>query len=862
MNVTAPQTLPLDVALQQAIAHHQAGRLKEAAHLYRAILQVQPDQLAANHNLGILAGQAGRLNEAEASYRQVLKFHPGFVEAHCNLGDTLLRLGRLFEAEASYRRALELKPDFAEAHNNLGNTQKCRGLLEDAVASYRRALEVKPDFIEAYSNLGSALRSLGQLDSAEEAYRRALEIKPNYAVAYNNLGITLRELNRSSEAEASYRRALELKPEFAEAYCNLGITLNDQGRFAEAEASYRRALELKPGFAEAYCNLGITLYDQGRFAEAEASYRRALELKPDYPDAHKHMGNALRELNRPSEAEASYRRALELKPDFVGVHGNLGFALIDQGRFSEAETSFRRAIENKPDSAKAHFNLGKFFAEHDRLTEAEASYRQAMELQPHALGYAIHAYLLLPIIPDTVDTIAAWRKRFQSGIATLMSTPGSLEDPADKLSPLSFYLAYHNQDDRPIMEDMCHFFRARVAGLTATVPDLPCWQPPVVSGRRIRVGFLSQFLVDHTIGKHYKGFIHHLDRSRFEVLVIHAPQAKHDAFRQELDALADKALTLPARLKDQQQAVADEKLDVLFYPDIGMASSTYFLAYARLAPVQATSWGHPDTSGLDTMDYYVSSVANEPEDAEAFYTERLIRLNRLPCFYYHAQTTQTQSITKAELGLPETGTLYGCLQSLFKLHPDFDAVLAAIAEGDPTGHIVLPEGKFPAWTGLLKTRWEKRFPRLLNQVLFLPRMPWNRFMEVMGHMDVLLDPLHFGSGNTLYDAMIYGIPVVTWQGRFARGRNVAAAYRQMGVADAPIAPCLEDYAPLALELGHDPERRRALRQASLQAACRELFSDMRAVREFEAFLEAAVVSAGRGEKLPVGWKPDIQASQA
>ena len=151
--------------------------------------------------------------------------------------------------------------------------------------------------------------------------------------------------------------------------------------------------------------------------------------------------------------------------------------------------------------------------------------------------------------------------------------------------------------------------------------------------------------------------------------------------------------------------------------------------------------------------------------------------------------------------MPETGILYGCPQNLFKLHPDFDAVLAAIAAGDPAGHLILPEGKYPAWTELLKARWAKTFPVLTERVVFLPRMSWDRFMAMMAQMDVLLDPLHFGSGNTFYDAMVNGTPVVTWPGRFARGRNVAAAYRQMGVADAPIAQHLEDYAPLALAFG-------------------------------------------------------------
>ena len=213
-------------------------------------------------------------------------------------------------------------------------------------------------------------------------------------------------------------------------------------------------------------------------------------------------------------------------------------------------------------------------------------------------------------------------------------------------------------------------------------------------------------------------------------------------------------------------------------------------------------------------------------------------------------------LSKTELGLPETGTLYGCPQNLFKLHPDFDAVLAAIAEGDPAGYLVLPEGRHSAWTELVKARWAKSYPLLNRRTVFLPRTSWDRFMAMMAQMDMLLDPLHFGSGNTFYDAMVTGTPVVTWPGRFARGRNVAAAYRQMGIADAPVALDLKDYAPLALALGGDRERRDALQQASMEAAGRELFEDMQAVRDFELFLETAVAAAERRERLPAGWRPD------
>lgn len=106
------------------------------------------------------------------------------------------------------------------------------------------------------------------------------------------------------------------------------------------------------------------------------------------------------------------------------------------------------------------------------------------------------------------------------------------------------------------------------------------------------------------------------------------------------------------------------------------------------------------------------------------------------------------------------GTLYGCPQSLFKIHPDFDPVLADIARGDPGGRIVMIEGGAGAWTEALKARWARTHPILLDQVAFVPRLSSIAFLALMSHLDVVLDPPHFGSGNTLYEGMIDGAPVV------------------------------------------------------------------------------------------------------
>ena len=731
----------------------------------------------------------------------------------------------------------------------------------------KTALEAHPNHGQFWFSYITALMRTGHLETARQVLAQgrqlglrgeaveslAQQLTPDAPAA------PLATERPPASKHASYRKqpfpkAKQPKKPPANEIITLSALFN-QGRYAAAETLARKLTQRFPQDGVAWKALGAVLKAQGRTAESLEPKQKAVMLSPDDAETHNNLGFTLFELGRLAEAETCCRRAIKLQPDLASAHNNLGNILNDLGRIEDAEASYRRALANAPDFALAHGNLGNALKTLGRLEEAAASYRRALASAPDSFHHAVHAHLLLPTIADSLAGTAAWRQRYADGIETLSRLPGTMPDPtACNCNPLTFFLAYHNHNDKQMMVALNHFFRGRMPALSAQSPHIRQWSPPLASGRRIRVGFISAYLVGHTIGKLYQGYINHLDRRNFEVVVIHLPKARLDDFSQKLTALADKTLTLPDGLAAQQAAVAAEKLDALFYPDIGMDPASYFLAFARLAPVQAVSWGHPDTTGLDTIDYFISAASIEPEDAEDHYAERLIRLTRLPC-YYQPWLAPTQIPPRSSLGLPETGALYGCPQALFKFHPEFDAVLAAIAEGDPTGHIVLLEGKHQAWTQLLRTRWAASFPVLLERVVFLPRMPLQRFMMFMANLDVLLDPLHFGSGNTLIEGMVYGTPIVTWPGRFMRGRIVAGAYRQMGVADAPIAANLEEYAALALALGRDPERRTALRQASLAAAERELFADRRAVRELESFLEAAVAAAGRGEKLPAGWLP-------
>ncbi|MBF0182207.1 MAG: tetratricopeptide repeat protein [Magnetococcales bacterium] len=615
------------------------------------------------------------------------------------------------------------------------------------------------------------------------------------------------------------------------------IRLFEAGRWGELEAAAMGLLARRPGDGFVRKALGTALLQQGRLAEADARLLEAATLLPEDVELLITLGVTRWRRGSQDDAETLLRHALARHPGHVTALFNLANLRNARGDADDAIATWREVIRLDPGHGHAYCNSFTRMLDLGRTREAAETYRLALLSVSLPFGARLLGELMLPRIPASQEEIDHWRERFREGIARLEAQPGTPGwEALPREASLSFYLAYHDRCDRELIVAMNRMLRVKAPVLVHQ--DLSAWTPPRSGERRIRVGFVSQYLSDHTIGRLNEGWLRHLDRARFEVTLFHAPRARRDPFGALLDALADATYALPEDPEGQRRIIAATAMDILFYPEVGMAPAIHYLAHARLAPVQVVGWGHPDTTGLPTMDYFLSSALIEPEGAKAHYSERLIRLRRLPCCYPMPEPP-AKLPTRAELGLPEQGRIYACPQTQFKLHPAFDQVLADIAAGDPDGWIVLLEWREPSWTDLLEARWAAHHPHLPERVRFLPLMPRERYLALLAQVDVLLDPLHFGSGNTFYEAMAVGTPVITWPGRFMRGRIVAGGYRQMGIADPPVAETIEAYAPLALAFARDEARRLAFTQ-EVASKRTNLFDDRSVVQEFAAFLLAAL----------------------
>jgi Tfp pilus assembly protein PilF len=622
---------------------------------------------------------------------------------------------------------------------------------------------------------------------------------------------------RLDEAEAQCRAALALRPNAPELHHLLSQSLYRQARLDEAARSCRRSLELKPGDAHAHNHLGLILIGLGDFAAAEAAYREAVRLDPGFAEAFRNLGDLLGRIRRFDDCVKTYREALLLEPAIPGVWNNLALALAVLNRDRDADFCYGEALRLDPDFLAARVNRCV-----DRL---HPLYRNEAEIETARAQYGAELDALC-----CLDLIAA---------------PPTAASATGTRAP--FYLAYQGYPDRDLQARYGGF----VAGIMARL--YPAWTkaPAVVApapGEPVRVGILSAFFHSHSNWKiPIKGWLEGLDKSRFLIFGYHTGHWEDDETA-AARLLCHRFVQGRPTLEAWAETIRADLLHVLIMPGLGMDALTGRLAALRLAPRQATSWGHPDTSGLPTIDDYLSSDLMEPPDGATHYTEQLVRLPNLS-IWYEPPISLPEPVTRAELGLAETAVLYWCCQSLYKYLPRYDRIFPQIARRVAQARFLfIASAESERMTTIFRERLDAAFAAeglaAGRYCVFLPSMPQARFAGMCRLADLFLDSLGWSGCNSTLEALAMDLPVVTMASGLMRGRHSAAILARLGLTDL-VAQDPDGFVDLAVALGRD----RGLRQdfaARIAGSKHRLYRDQAAIDGLEAYLEAAARGAEPG----------------
>jgi protein O-GlcNAc transferase len=657
---------------------------------------------------------------------------------------------------------------------------------------------------EAWYVLARAQKALGDTDAALACYRRALAIEPRNPAMLTSLGTALYGIGQHDQAIRAYREALAAQPQHAGARTSLDHLLRPNPAEARSLAELRDEAQ--------------SLHLAGKTAAALALHREALRAAPDSPGIWLSAGLLLNELGEQSASLHFFEEAARLAPSL--------FPAVEAARRISVAAGLQDKAEHY--SAQAH------------------SLRPSDDIR-------IARAMTLPAIPSSLAALRADRQQYEAGLDAAIAANLTVCDLSAAQGVGAFFLAYHGKNDCRLQIKAATLLSRAAPDLSATAAH--CGARSRREGR-IRVGFISAFLFDHSIGSTTRGLVTELSRDTFEIHVLRIMPSKSDAVTDRIRNAADRTLDLDPDYRVAQQQIAALELDILFYQDIGMDPVSYRLAFARLAPVQCVSFGHPNTTGIPNMDYFVSNDLFEPEDAPAHYTETLFLLRDLPTLAYYYRPAPPAVADRAAFGLHADDHVHLCPQTLFKLHPEFDALLGAILRRDPQAVVVLIRGQYHEYTESIRQRFSAGLSDVMTRIVFLDRLGFARYLQLLTVADVCLDTLHFNGMNTSLEAFSVGTPVVTLPGRFQRGRHTQAMYRKMGVLEC-IAKDPDDYVDIAVRLGSDRSYARQVRDRIL-ARNEVLYEDRRVVSEFERFFLHAAREAWPdpvAQALPVAQTP-------
>jgi predicted O-linked N-acetylglucosamine transferase (SPINDLY family) len=735
---------------------------------------------------------------------------------HRRLGGALLSQGRAAEAIEILRRAIELEPGSVRAHNNLGQALLQTGSIHEASVQFGAALKLDPHYAIGYNNLGLALTAAGDFQGALAAFERSIALDASSIVARFNLAIGLERVGRLEQALAVYEQIPRSAPQFADALGARGAVLARLGRDDAALDCFSAALALRPGDATMLAHKASTLLRADRSAEALSSADGALSLRVDFTEALNLRAAALCKLNRPADALGAIDRALQLDPAYV--EGWCTKAVIQQ-------------------------NLGEF-------ASAVQSYRRALSLHPGCIAArTVLISALIPWVPESEISETQARSDFDAELSSFESWLGERElgetDRWGVAKQQFFHLSYQEQPNKTLLHRYRQESARRLAGIVHGTRGAESGgsadQASAARGsaarasagtapRRFRLGVVSAHVFDHSVfSALVQGWLGQLGRNEFEISLF-SLGTRRDASTEAAALLVDHIESGGRSAADWARLIERRGLDAVIFPEIGMDQTTLAIANLRLAPRQFAAWGHPDTTGLSTIDYFLSAEAFEPPEAQDHYVEKLIRLPNLGV-YYQPHAADAGEVDFAALGIASGVPVFVCPGTPFKYRPQHDSVLVDIAHRTgPCKFVFFQHDKLELSRCLdrrISAAFERAGLRAADHLVWLPWLPRQRFLGLMRKADVYLDTIGFSGFNTLMQAVQSGLPGVAYEGRFMRGRLGSGILRQLGLPEL-VASNLAQYADIAVRLAVDGGARAQARD-KLRLAEHRLYEDAGAV---------------------------------
>ncbi len=659
-------------------------------------------------------------------------------------------------------------------------------------------LQTTPHDARALGLLGRCRRELRQFDAAERALLGSLALVPDLLASQRECALLARDRGDIANAEAQIKALLQRLPADPSLWWELTLLQSTESPETALESltALRRLRpdDVEPALLDAQLNLRL-----GQHAKAEAAAQWVLARQPQRVEALEIAYWSMVNLGIESPDRLAISRSLaQLAPNGERLMA-LSHDLYAAGDFSAGHRAIEHAREHAPDFLAARWASFQLPSAPAPLTEDDAgAFRQQWR-----------------------DALDEWAQLDFSEPALAAQVWGCVGQST------AFYRHYLDDavaDQKRYGELVHRMMRTLDSGI----------EPRAMRATRRRIGFCGAYFRAHTVTRLFGPLIEALAREDFEIEVF-ALAGLSDGWHERLSAAA-RVHAEPRSAPEWRGLIAERQLDVLLYPEIGMHPLTQGLAAIRLAPVQASLWGHPVSSGMPSIDYVLSPDAMEPADGQDFYTEKLVRL---PGLGHGLQASDLPTPEQVILDEPDAARIdLLCAQTVYKLLPEQDLLFGRILARLPNVRLhLLGDDRAPVRDWL-----RQRITPILRacgadperQLRIHGFFPLPQFLGLAKAACLNLDSVGWSGGMSALDLLGQGLPTLTIEGHSMRTRQTAALLQRLEVPEL-IAIDADDYVERAVALVSDSAMLASLRERIVHNRQR-LFADAQTVEAMTQFL--------------------------
>lgn len=660
------------------------------------------------------------------------------------------------------------------------------------------------------------------IDQAKRYCQELLASNPKHATANLYLGAIANGTGNYSLAEKLFRKAILANPAMLQAYNNLGVALKEQGKLLEAKKNYLKLIEINPDYAPAHSNLGVIYKELGEIEEAVRCLNRAIELNPNDASSYNSLGAVYRVLHKIDDAILFFQKTIDLVPNFAEAHFNLGNAFFDKENYSMAITSYSQALKYKQNYAEAYRGLGIVLEKSGLYDEAKNAFEAAYKIKPNQANYLFY-------IAHNQRVRGELEKAFDTYKKVLSLDPNLVNAHSNLLSLMNYQTEHSNQE---IFEQHIAWEKHVLANRSKNRPSAR--RKLDQNHSRIKVAYLSPDFRTHSVSFFFLPLLRSHDKEKFEIYCYYN-HSTIDSVTESIKSLAEhwRDIDKLSDLDVVKQIIKDD-IDIL----VDLAGHTGFnrlpVFTYRPAPIQITWLGYPNTTGLSDMDYRLTDLEADPEGAEQYHSESLVRLPHGFLCYQGDESIPYQAEPPC---LKKQFITFGSFNNLDKVTDQVVSVWANILHSVPNSKLLLKSKQLcnESCKTKLLSQFEKNGVASERLELKSEVENYKGHLQVYDLVDIALDPFPYNGTTTTFEGLWMGVPLVTLCGDRHATRVGSSILQRVGLQEL-IADDAKSYIKIATKLATDPASLISLRA---EMRTRLMNSDLTNAKQFAHDVECS-----------------------